>query len=179
MGRRRGKGGITAPGQSKQSSRSFFSGSHRRHVKTQFYPLMWLSNTYIMNSGCPKPLTTPTPSSLPPFPFKSAPRLPSNININSQKDQRRGSSCAPFIKALMSHISGYPTGTHTHAHAHTYAHTHRHTDTAIYCAYGQAEHIRHIKLEDAIKRVKSIASARVCVCVCDSFLCICGTHTHM
>lgn len=123
-GRRRGKGGITAPGQSKQSSRSFFSGGHR-HVKTQFYPLMWLSNTYIMSSGCPKPLTTSTPSSLPPFPFKSALRLPSNININSQKKQRRGSSCAPFIKALMSHISGYPTGTHTHAHAHTQTYKHR------------------------------------------------------
>lgn len=136
-----------------------------------------------MSSGFPKPLTTPTPSPLPLAPLKSALRLPSNININSQKNQRRGSSCAPFIKALMSHISGYPTGTHTHAHAHTYAHSHRHTDWSIYCAYGQAEHIRHIKLEDAIKRVKSIASACVCVCVCDSFLCICGrhrrTHTHV
>lgn len=48
--------------------------------------------------------------------------------------------------------------THAHGHAHicTLTQTYRHL--YIYCAYGQPEHIRHIKLEDAIKRVKSIAS---------------------
>lgn len=61
---------------------------------------------------------------------------------------------------------------------HIYTHTCTLTDPSIYCAYGPAKHIRHIKLEDAIKRVNSIACERVCVCACVTAFYVYVAHTH-
>jgi len=153
---------TTLPGQSKQSRAKLLADSSR-HVKTQFYPLMWLSNTYIMSLSPHSPPKIHSLQYSNPDPFHAfAPGLwlPSNINING-KDQTWIVLCAIY-KSL--DVSYFRLSSNTYINAHTLTHTFAYIHTCTYkcvcvyllCAYGQ--YIRHIKLQDAIKRVKSIVS---------------------
>lgn len=171
MGRRRGKGGITAPGQSKQSSRSFFFGGPSSCENSILPPYVAVKHIH-HELGLPKAPYYSNSLLSPSFPLQVCTEAAIKHQHQQPKEAKTWLVLCAIYKSL--DVSYFRL---SNRHTHTCAHSHRHTNTAIYCAYGQAEHIRHIKLEDAIKRVKSIASACVCVCVCDSFLCMCGTHT--